>query len=136
MTALKRASLRPIILIIPRTTLPKLKEKFSSVLDPRTNIQKSDLSSVFTHPVCSHHSSARRRRSSLVFVCLNRPAHTVACAQTVLNPSVPEDQQKAGGATTFSPSQPVSKSQHFSKRYTGGTIISSSMAIATKPRPK
>ena len=78
---------------VVRVRIPKLKEKLSSVLDPGQNIQKSALSSIFTLLVCSHHSSARRRCSSLVFVGLNRPAHTVACTQAVLVPSVPEDQQ-------------------------------------------
>ena len=41
-----------------------------------------------THPLVVY------RRSSLVFVGLNRPAHTVACTQAVLDPSVPEDQQR------------------------------------------
>ena len=38
-----------------------------------------------------------------------------------------------GGETTFFPSQPATKSQYFSKRYTGGNIISSSKVIATNP---
>ena len=65
-------------------------------VDSMINIQKNARSSVFTLLVCSCHSSSRRRRRSLVFDNLNRPAHMhmVACNQAVLDPFVPEDQQR------------------------------------------
>ena len=89
---------------------------------------------IITLVVCSHHSSILCRRCSPVFVGLNRPAHTMVCTQAVLDPRSVCTRRPAvaGGVTTFFPSQLASKSQHFSKRYTGGTIISSSRAIVTK----
>ena len=121
---------------VPRARVSKLKEKLSSVLDPGQNIQKSALSSIFTLPVCSRHSFARRRRSSLLFVGQNRPMHTVACAQAVLDPSVPENQQRQEERQPFFHLNRFLK-VNISPRDAPVTLyLASSRAITTKPRPK
>ena len=82
--------------------------------------RKAYLSSVFTLLVCSRHSLVVH--ADRLFVVLNRPEHTLARIQAVLNPSVPDT--SSGRMNNFFPSQQAS----FLQRYTGSTIISSSRA--------